>query len=333
MKRVLVFSCDAKFYEHARELIASVRRTSPGVVDQFVFFDLGLRPEQRANLEATVVDYPVELKAFYPDFLTPRMFAWKCYVLAEAAKLGDAILYADCGCVALNNIAPLFDAIERDGVLMVKDDHRNDERTHEACLRIMNATASERTATQIDAGMIGYTAHGPYARIFSEAFTFAQQRDCIFGDAREHRHDQSIYSILAARYGVPVMHPYGRYLHWRGIESRDQIIWQHRGKWPAFKGLIARAAAAKPSRVAIYGAGQHTNRFISTFRSVLEPRHTIVGVLDDSPKAATFGDLPLLPTTTLADLRPDVVLLSSDAHEEAMRSRIQGVDLWPLYTA
>ncbi len=151
-----------------------------------------------------------------------------------------------------------------------------------------------------------------------------------------HRHDQSIYSILATRYGAPRHDGYGSFVHWKGIETADQIIWQHRGKWPVFQRLGRRSAQQRQSRVAIYGTGRHTERFLNTFRVLLEPRHRIVGFLDDQPRGDRYGGLPLAQTEAWHTLTPDVILISSDAYEEVMHAKIAAfcppnVDIWRLY--
>ena len=78
MKRILVLSCDAKFFTHAQDLVSSVRATSAGVVDDILFFDLGIHAEQRSDLAAMgvrILTYPQSLTDgnTYPGiFCMPR---------------------------------------------------------------------------------------------------------------------------------------------------------------------------------------------------------------------------------------------------------------------
>jgi hypothetical protein len=132
------------------------------------------------------------------------------------------------------------------------------------------------------------------------------------------------------------MHPYGRQVHWQGIQTRDQIIWQHRGKWPAFKRLQERAQRIPGGkRIALYGAGRHTERFLMTLRHMLEPRHRIVGILDDAPRAAALDGLQVAATGDWRRLAPDLVIVSSDAHEAAMMEKgaraFPGAQVWGIY--
>jgi hypothetical protein len=87
-------------------------------------------------------------------------------------------------------------------------------------------------------------------------------------------------------------------------------------------------------RIAIYGVGKHTRRTAGIFERPLP----LVGLIDDDPppRPRVFG-LPVVPLErALAELKPDAVLLSSDAWEEQMwrRSaalRAAGVRVLPLY--
>ena len=345
MKRILAMSCDAKFFVHAQDLVSSVHDTSAGVVDEILFFDLGIDAQQRAALEAMsirVLSYPQSLiDNTYPDFLAPRIFAWKTYAIQEALSHGDLILYCDCACVAMNSLQPIFDAIEADDIFLIQDPHITGDRTHAACLGIMQANAAEREARFIDAGVMGVRAAGRFAHLFREAFEFSKIRECIAGDDVMHRHDQSIYSVLATRHNAPKHSDYGSFVHWKGLETVDQIIWQHRGKWPAFQRLAKRSIQQPQSRVAIYGTGRHTERFLNTFRVLLEPRHRIVGFLDDQSRGDAYGGLPLMQTEAWRTLNPDIILISSDAYEEAMHAKIAALasppsspnplDIWRIY--
>lgn len=96
--------------------------------------------------------------------------------------------------------------------------------------------------------------------------------------------------------------------------------------------LGARAAGCE--RIAVYGTGKHTRRLASLFDGSLP----LVGLIDDAPPAweYMFG-LPIVPfESALSSLRPDAVILSSDAWEARMweRSapwRAAGVRVIPLY--
>jgi len=89
-------------------------------------------------------------------------------------------------------------------------------------------------------------------------------------------------------------------------------------------------------RIAIYGLGRHTQWRAGVFDRTDLP---LVGIIDDTPPPS--GEAFGLPAVTLDEamdrLRPDAVLLSSDAWEHAMHERAQrlesaGVRIEPIYS-
>jgi glycosyltransferase involved in cell wall biosynthesis len=114
-------------------------------------------------------------------------------------------------------------------------------------------------------------------------------------------------------------------------------VWPHLIEAPVTDRMHRVAQAAVDDgcrRIAIYGVGKHTRRTAGIFERPLP----LVGLIDDDPppQPQVFG-LPVVPLErALAELKPDAVLLSSDAWEEQMwrRSaalRAAGVRVLPLY--
>ncbi|MEL6797169.1 MAG: glycosyltransferase family 4 protein, partial [Planctomycetota bacterium] len=101
------------------------------------------------------------------------------------------------------------------------------------------------------------------------------------------------------------------------------------GERPSRDGLVPhveRLAADGFRRIAIYGLGRHTQWRAGVFHRDDLP---IVGIIDDTPPPS--GEAFGLPVVTLDDaadrLRPDAVLLSSDAWEVPMRERARPLEL------
>ncbi len=98
--------------------------------------------------------------------------------------------------------------------------------------------------------------------------------------------------------------------------------------------LILAAVESGRRRVAIYGTGQHTRRASRLFELDLP----IVGFIDDAAGVgATLWGLPVVPLDRCeSDLRPDVVVISSDMWEDRMLERCgplgdAGVEIIPIY--
>jgi glycosyltransferase involved in cell wall biosynthesis len=98
--------------------------------------------------------------------------------------------------------------------------------------------------------------------------------------------------------------------------------------------IVAAAVAAGCRRIVAYGTGKHTRRVAPVFTLGLP----FVGFMDDRPPPweHMFG-LPIVHTDrVMEELRPDAILLSSDAFEEQMWRRCEGfrrrgVRVLPVY--
>lgn len=98
--------------------------------------------------------------------------------------------------------------------------------------------------------------------------------------------------------------------------------------------VIAKARAARWTRVAVYGDGQHTLRLLSAWNAIGASDIKIACILDD----VATGTLGGIPVVTLAELKfhaPQVILISSDSSEETLYHQAQaynlGVPLVRLY--
>lgn len=115
--------------------------------------------------------------------------------------------------------------------------------------------------------------------------------------------------------------------------------WEWRGKAdPAqtrFLRLAEQLARGGLRRIALYGAGEHTRRLCAALG---EAAVEVVGVFDDDDdRQGTFLDRYRIDApSAVAGLRPDAVVISSDAHEDALwakRDRFEsaGVPVFRLY--
>ncbi len=102
-------------------------------------------------------------------------------------------------------------------------------------------------------------------------------------------------------------------------------------------GAGLERAAQHGSRLAVYGAGDHTRRASRAFDWARERGIGVVAIIDDEPGAESAFGLPLVtPGEALDRLKIDAVVLSSDAWEGRMweRSavlRARGVHVQALY--
>lgn len=231
MSNVLATACNSAFFESCLTLIASVQETSEGTVDRILVYDLGLSEAEVDYLtrchKVEVVQFPTWTTLIFAGYLFPKQYAWKPFVIKDAASYGARVLYLDSGAMALKDLKIVYDKIEENDIFLVGDSHINKDLTHDMCFKIMDATEEEKNAKQICAGLQGYKVNGRYQRYINDGFTYSCIKSAVFGEHSHHRHDQSIYSVLACRYSAP-MEDIRIFGEWRGIMSTDQVILVHR---------------------------------------------------------------------------------------------------------
>ncbi|WP_146207949.1 hypothetical protein [Azospirillum sp. TSH64] len=238
MSNVLVTCCNSAYYESCLLLISTVHSTSDSTIDRILVYNLGLSGEQVDLLnrchKVQVVEFPAWLSDIYPEFLTPKQYAWKTFVIKDAASYGDNIFYLDSGAMLVRDIKDIYEKIEQNHIFVVGDSHKNRTWTHDLCFRIMGASEEEKNANQICAGIQGYKPNGRFQRYVDEGFLYACIKSAIFGDHKNHRHDQSIYSVLVKRYGIE-HEDIDIYGEWKGILRPNQAIYVHRRYFPVSK--------------------------------------------------------------------------------------------------
>jgi hypothetical protein len=239
---IIITASNAKYFNSLKTLIASIHRESFDLIDQIFVFDLGLSEEERRGISAvskvTVVDFPDGVN------MDPSDYAFKCYAVHWGSEKGNNVLWLDAGVMALGPIDEMYEIIENDNVFLVEDrNHRNISWTHEKCREIMQATDSELNDFQLSAGILGYKKNGKYQSFINDSYEFSKIKECISGSSANHRHDQSIYSILASRYNCPRQHieKYGYYTdsnrNLNTAKEAGAVIFVHRnGHWD-FNGL------------------------------------------------------------------------------------------------
>lgn len=100
--------------------------------------------------------------------------------------------------------------------------------------------------------------------------------------------------------------------------SRIGVVWssllQGGVEWALLERHLRAMAAEGCSRIAIYGLGQHTQRRADALEHGDLP---VVGFIDDNPPESgqALGLPAVTPARAMIDLKPDGVLLSSDAWE------------------
>ena len=236
---ILITAANNVYFETLKTLIASVHRTSDHIVDKILVYDLGLDVSEINYINGLYKCEVLDLKSLitplpFDDYLLPKGHGYKCFCMVDAKNYGDNIFWLDAGAMLLKSIEPIFNTIESEDIFCVGDSHLNKNFTKDSCIQIMNATESELNDVQLSSGIIGYKVGGKYEHIFDEAFEYSKIEGCVVGDEQNHRHDQSVYSILVSRYGVK-KHDIDIYGYWTDINrnlktaiDNDAVIFVHR---------------------------------------------------------------------------------------------------------
>jgi lipopolysaccharide biosynthesis glycosyltransferase len=234
---IIVTAADRKYFDSLRTLISSIHKHSYEVVDKIIVYDIGLDPEEVKrlnNIEKVCVKEFSNIEIPYKHYLLPKGHAYKLYCVYEFKQLAKNILWLDAGVMLLKDIHEIFNIIELEDIFLVGDVHLNKNYTKKACIQAMNATENELNDTQLSSGILGYKSNGKYQKLIDEAFEYSKIEDCVVGDEENHRHDQSVYSILASRYSCK-KHDINKYGYWtdssRNLHTameNDAVIFVHR---------------------------------------------------------------------------------------------------------
>lgn len=243
-RKILVASFNSLFFKAGITLISSIHKTSIDTIDKIIIYNLGLKKIEINFLNSLkkveIVEYPEFLNNFWNGYINPTSFAWKCFAIWDAKRFGDSILYMDSGAMALRNLKNIYEIINNDEIFLVGDKHINKKWTHKKCTEIMKASDYEINDLQLWAGILGYKVNGKFQQLINDAFEFSKIKECIAGNRKIHRHDQSIYSILASRYKCPKQ-DISLFGEWQSLEKahlQNSFIYVHRRAYYNDKYLI-----------------------------------------------------------------------------------------------
>lgn len=115
MKRVLITACDDTFSYQALNLIGSIQATDIGL--DIVVYDLGLSPVSRQLFEGIKSVKLKKVPAFVEHWRV--CYTWKPWVMIDAARSYDTVLYIDAGTEFLQSPQEVYDFIKADGYFLV----------------------------------------------------------------------------------------------------------------------------------------------------------------------------------------------------------------------
>lgn len=155
-------------------------------------------------------------------------WVWKAFFIKELlnnAKEDDVFMYADAGNAIIQDIAPLFNICKNDekGIILYDNsdgnmDHRNHKNAHwtkSDCFNLLGlAEQKYLQGNQVNASYLTFRKNDFSVKFF-DVFLQACENYNIISDAPnitenfnkdfiDHRHDQSVLSLLSIRYNITV---------------------------------------------------------------------------------------------------------------------------------
>lgn len=175
---------------------------------------------------------------------------WKPIIILDALSKvndGDIIGYVDSGNLVISNLNYIFDVCNKQDIVLFDnrdgnyngDTHKNREWTKRDCFILMGCDTEEYyNAPQVDASYQFYKKT-PNTIKFLEEYQRLCSNDNIISDLpnitknnlpefKDHRHDQSILSLLAAKNSIPLLpepSEWGNHLD----RPYPQLFLHHRG--------------------------------------------------------------------------------------------------------
>lgn len=217
MKKVFITYGDEK-YKKSLELLESTAMENG--VDEFIAYDR---------------DYIVNSKMYNNSARTkyildkPRgsgYWIWKPYIISETFKsleYGDIVIYSDAGLKVIDNLQPLYNIASKspNKPILFKlppvgvDYHKAKTWTKKDCFVLTNSDESKYWDADMSNGAVSVWVKSKHNEdLLLEWFKYLKDPRISTDDPnmcgpnyqgfRDHRHDQSVLSILRVKYDIPL---------------------------------------------------------------------------------------------------------------------------------
>jgi len=182
-------------------------------------------------------------------------WAWKPYIILETLKKlndGDIVFYIDSGNSIINDLSPIMDQIGFRGNGIILFENRDGNHEHQVwknrmwtkydCFHKMNCLEEKYiNGDQIDGSYIISEKNEFTLKFYEEYLNYCLDPEIItdipnkygqnFPEFKDHRHDQSILSLLAIKYGIPLYNSPSEWGTRQESENPDfgQLFFHHHG--------------------------------------------------------------------------------------------------------
>jgi hypothetical protein len=207
--KIIITGANSPYFESLLTLISSLHLNSFDSYDKILVYNFGLSEYELDFLgklkKVEVIEIIEKLKLEVPFFENMSSVKTKCHLqkmftLYDSINLSDYFIWIDAGAMCLKDINVIFDSLVKDDIFLVGDSHLNINYTHKVCQEIMSATSEELNDKQIWSGLVGVKSEGKFKELILKGWDYSCVEGCIDGYEENHRHDQSVLSILSSRY-------------------------------------------------------------------------------------------------------------------------------------
>ena len=240
MKHIFFTFGNWKYYESAEYLAEAAKK----YVDDVIIF-------KEADIPSSF--YKKNL-AHFVDGRGFGYWVWKSYFIQQLlndASDDDIFMYADAGNAIIDDITPLYNICKEDekGVILFDNSdghpnneiHKNNIWTKSDCFNLMGLSDDRYVyGNQVNASYILFRKTD-FCKKFFNVYLEACQNYNIISDApnvtsdfnkdfRDHRHDQSILSLMAIRYNVTIERDPSQWgmSRWVNESKYNQLFNHHR---------------------------------------------------------------------------------------------------------
>jgi len=179
-------------------------------------YDIGLTQEEAIEIKNTFpnIKYRIFDFSLYPSFVNlssqdAGAYAWKPIIVSDVYKETSGVLiWCDAGNIItdVNQFNILENLININIIYTAVSSRTVEYFTHPTCLQIMKSDSFINNSTLRNAACVGFKCNNSIAeRFLNEWKSYALNKDASLPDGANrdnHRHDQSILSILFYRYQI-----------------------------------------------------------------------------------------------------------------------------------
>ena len=209
-KNYIVTAANYSYFKNFCQLMYSFMRNKEYENSSVIFYDLGLKADQVAEIESKSGEYfkHVEYRKFdfesYPEFVKPKYstYSWKPLIIHEIfnEKKGN-IFWKDSANQILKNLKPLWEEMNKTGTYIPYSGSGTlKEWTIQATLNYLNVPLEFYTSRNRAGNTCGFSYGNENVRkLVQEWKDLALIRECIRPEGANrsnHRDDQSLLTIL-----------------------------------------------------------------------------------------------------------------------------------------